>query len=208
MEVMQAIHTRRSVRKYLERPVAREIILEILEAANLAPTATNRQPWEFIVADRSAIKRLEATFGEAFRARVAGVGEAQMRTAIRELSLPEDEPDRLKGLGTFYRTLGGAPVLIGVLIPAAEKDPWVWKNNICDAAAAIENLLLAAWDKGLGTCWMSGPLKGSYDAIASFLGVPEGKELLAIIPLGYPGHQPVRPPKKDVTAKTRWLGEE
>ena len=49
--------------------------------------------------------------------------------------------DTLKGLGTFYRTLGGAPVLIGVLIPRAT-DSWVAKNNVCDAAAAIENLLL------------------------------------------------------------------
>jgi nitroreductase len=129
-----------------------------------------------------------------------------MRSAIQDLSLPEaDARDRLKGLGTFYRTLGGAPVLVGVLIPK-EQDPWVAKNNICDAAAAIENLLLAAWDKGLGTCWMSGPLKGRYDAIASFLGVAPDRELLAIIPLGYPAHEPVRPPKKDVDAKTCWLG--
>jgi nitroreductase len=206
MDVNQAIQTRRSVRKYLDRPVTREMILEILEAANLAPTATNRQPWEFIVANRAFIDRLEGTLAEAFRERVAGVGETQMRSAIRGLSLPEDPSgDQLKGLGTFYRTLGGAPVLIGVLIPKAT-DPWVAKNNVCDAAAAIENLLLAAWDQGLGTCWMAGPLKGRYDAIASFLGVPADRELLAIIPLGYPAHQPARPPKKDVATKTRWLG--
>ncbi len=97
--------------------------------------------------------------------------------------------------------------MIGVLIPRAT-DPWVAKNNVCDAAAAIENLLLAAWDRGLGTCWMSGPLKGRYDAIAAFLGVPEDRELLAIIPLGYPAHQPARPPKRDVATKVKWLGYE
>lgn len=206
MDLMQAIQTRRSVRKYLDRPVEREVVREILDAANLAPTATNRQPWEFIVAHRSYFDRMEGTLAEAFHERVAGAGEEKMRSAIQELSLPEDDArDRLKRLGTFYRTLGGAPVLVGVLIPK-EQDSWVAKNNICDASAAIENLLLAAWGMGLGTCWMTGPLKGRYDAIASFLGVPPDRELLAIIPLGYPSHKPARPPKKDVAAKTRWLG--
>jgi nitroreductase len=206
MDVDQAIQTRRSVRKYLDRPVPRELVLEVLEAANLAPSATNRQPWEFVVAGRSHIDRLEAILAEAFRERVASVGETQMRAAIRELSMPEEAAgDTLKGLGTFYRTLGGAPVLIGVVVPRST-DPWVAKNNVCDASAAIENLLLAAWARGLGTCWMTGPLKGRYDAIAAFLGVPKDRELLAIIPIGYPAHRPARPPKKDLAAKIRWMG--
>ncbi len=90
MDVNQAIQTRRSVRKYLNRPVSKAVVLEILEAANLAPSATNRQPWEFVVANRLHIDRLEGVLAEAFRERVAGVGEAQMRAAIRELSLPDD----------------------------------------------------------------------------------------------------------------------
>ena len=184
----------------------KELVLELLEAANLAPSATNRQPWEFVVVHRSYLDRLEATLKDAFHERVGGVGEEAMRRAIKDLSLPEEESgDRLNALGTFYRTLGGAPVAIGVCLPR-EKDPWVSKNNISDSAAAIENLLLAAWDKGLGTCWMTGPLKGRGDMIAAFLGVPPDRELVAIVTLGYPDHQPPMPPKKDVALKTRWLG--
>jgi nitroreductase len=82
----------------------------------------------------------------------------------------------------------------------------VWKNNLSDAAAAIENLLLAAWDKGLGTCWMTGPLKGRAEMIAAFLAVPQDRELVAIVTLGYPDHQPAMPPKKDIAQKTRWIG--
>ena len=92
MDVNQAIQTRRSVRKYLNRPVSKAVVLEILEAANLAPSATNRQPWEFVVANRLHIERLEGVLAEAFRERVAGVGEAQMRAAIRELSCPTTRP--------------------------------------------------------------------------------------------------------------------
>ncbi|HSO63132.1 MAG TPA: nitroreductase family protein [Desulfobacterales bacterium] len=206
MEVKTAIHTRRSVRKYKSTPVPKELVLELLEAANLAPSATNRQPWEFVVVHRSYLDRLEEVLKEAFSERVASVSEDVMRRAIKDLSLPEDDSgDRLKGLGTFYRTLGGAPIAIGVCLPR-EKDPWVWKNNISDAAAAIENLLLAAWDKGLGTCWMTGPLKGRADVIAASLAVPQDRELVAIVTLGYPDHQPAMPPKKDIAQKTRWLG--
>jgi len=206
MDVKTAIRTRRSVRKYKSTPVPKELVLELLEAANLAPTATNRQPWEFVVVHRSYLDRLEQTLREAFRERVASVGEEAMRRAISDISVPEDESgDKLKGLGTFYRTLGGAPVAIGVCLPR-EKDPWAYKNNISDSAAAIENLLLAAWDRGLGTCWMTGPLKGKADMIASFLKVPEDRELVAIVSLGHPDHQPPMPPKKDVARKTRWIG--
>jgi nitroreductase len=206
MDIKTAIHTRRSVRKYKSTPVPKQLVLELLEAANMAPSATNRQPWEFVVVDRSFLDRLEETLKEAFQERVASVSEEAMRRAIKELSLPDEAGgDRLEALGAFYRTLGGAPVAIGVCLPK-EKDPWVWKNNISDSAAAIENLLLAAWGKGLGTCWMTGPLKGRADAIASFLGVPEDRELIAIVTLGYPDHQPPVPPKKDVARKTRWIG--
>jgi nitroreductase len=206
MDVKTAIHTRRSVRRYKSTPVARELILELLEAANLAPSATNRQPWEFVVVHRSHLDRLEDTLKDAFRERVAAVSEEAMRRAIKDLSLPEEESgDKLKALGAFYRTLGGAPVAVGVCLPR-EKDPWVWKNNISDAAAAIENLLLAAWGRGLGTCWMTGPLKGRADMIAAFLEVPQDRELVAIVTLGYPDHQPPMPPKKDVAQKTRWIG--
>jgi nitroreductase len=208
MDVKTAIRTRRSVRKYKSTPVPKEVILELLEAANLAPSATNRQPWDFVVVHRSYLDRLQDILKEAFRARVAGVSEEAMRLAIKELSLPlEEGGDRLKALGAFYRTLGGAPVVVGVCLPR-ENDPWVWKNNISDSAAAIENLLLAAWDKGLGTCWMTGPLKGPVDMIAAFLGVPPDRELVAMVPLGYPDHQPPMPPKKDVAQKTRWIGFE
>lgn len=206
MDVKTAIRTRRSVRKYQSTPVPKEIVLELLEASNLAPSATNRQPWEFVVINRSYLDRLEDILKEAFRERVAGVSEEAMRQAIKDLSLPEEESgDRLKALGSFYRTLGGAPVAIGVCLPR-ENDAWVWKNNISDSAAAIENLLLAAWDKGLGTCWMAGPLKARAGVIAAFLGVPPDRELVAIVTLGYPDHQPPMPPKKDVAKKTRWLG--
>jgi len=206
MEVKDTIKTRRSVRKYKSSSVPKETILELLEAANLAPSATNRQPWEFVVIHRSYLDRLDQILREAFTERVASVGEDTMRQTIKDLSIPVDESgDKLKGLRHFYRTLGGAPVAIVVCIPR-ETDPWVWKNSMSDAAAAIENLLLAAWDKGLGTCWLTGPLKTRSDMIASFLSIAEDREIVAIVSLGYPDHKPAMPPKQQIHQKVRWIG--
>ena len=118
MEVKEAIKTRRSVRKYKAKSVSKETILELLGAANLAPSATNRQPWEFVVVHRSYLDRLDQILREAFTERVASVSEGTMRQAIKELSIPVDESgDKLKGLGYFYRTLGNAPVAIISLAP-------------------------------------------------------------------------------------------
>jgi nitroreductase len=206
MELENAIKTRRSVRKYKSKSVPKESILEVLDAANLAPSATNRQPWEFVVVHRSYLDGLDQLLREAFAGRVAGISEDTLRQAIKDLPIPVDESgDKLKGLGHFYRTLGGAPVAIVVYVPK-ETDPWVWKNNISDASAATENLLLAAWDKGLGTCWLTGPLKTRADMIASFLGIAEDREIVAIVAIGYPDHKPTMPPKQNVNQKVRWIG--
>lgn len=206
MEVKEAIKSRRSVRRYKEKPVSKEKILELLGAAALAPSATNRQPLEFVVASRAYLKKLDPTLKEAFAERVAGVGEDVMRKAIDPLPIPVDESgDKFKGLENFYRTLGGAPVAIAVCIPR-EEDPWAYKNNISDASAAIENLMLAAVDEGLATCWLTGPLKMRADAIAKLLDVPDDHEIAAIVSLGYPDQNPKMPPKKDIREKVRWLG--
>ena len=66
--------------------------------------------------------------------------------------------------------------------------------------------MLAAWDKGLGTCWLTGPLKTRVDTIASFLGIAEDREIVALVSLGYPDHKPAMPPKQDVNQKIRLIG--
>jgi len=124
-----------------------------------------------------------------------------MQERIRDLSIPTNQSnDKVEGLNEFYRTLGGAQVAIVVYVNK-ESDPWQMKNNICDASAAIENLILAAWSEGIGSCWMTGPLKKKDSEIKMFLGISEDKEIVGIIPIGIPVYTPKRPPKTDVNTK-------
>jgi len=206
MELCEAIATRRSIRKYKNTQIKKEVIMEILEAGNLAPSATNRQPWEFVVFNRRCIDSLENILKESFHERVIDADEHKMRVAIKDMTIPEDgSGDQLRSLGWFYRTLGGAPIAIGVCLPRVN-DEWIWKNFLLDSAAVIENILLAAWEKGIGTCWLTGPLKTKAKEIALILNIPVHLELISIISLGYPDHKPIRPPKKKVIDKTRWIG--
>lgn len=206
MELYEAIRTRRSIRKFSSEAIPKEKILKILEAANLAPTASNRQPWHFIVIRRSSLDRMFEIMDRSFRERVEEVGREALADKIKDLSIPVDPSnDKVKGLNEFYRTLGGAPLAVVVYVEKVG-DQWLWKNNLYDAAAAIENLLLAAWGEGLGSCWMTGPLQKKGPAIKAFFGLSDDKEIAGIVPLGVPAHHPKMPPKEDVRNKTAWFG--
>jgi nitroreductase len=205
MELYEVIKARRSIRKFKDEEVLGETIMRILEAANLAPTAANRQPWSFLVVRRSSLDRMSGTLDQAFKERVGELGREVLEKALQALPVPvEASEGKVEGLNRFYKTLGGAPVAIVVHVPR-ETDPWMWKNNVIDASAAIENLILAAWNEGLGSCWMTGPLKKKEKEIKALLNIPEDQDIIGIIPLGIPVHIPDCPPKKDLGSKVRWF---
>lgn len=205
MDVQKAIETRRSIRKFKKTPIKDDIIFKILEAANLAPTAGNNQPWEFMILDRSILEKISKITNQSFEDRLQQINRSDFNEKLKNLPIPKTrKEDKVEALNRFYKTLGGAPLAILVYVEK-EKDPWQWKNNICDASAAIENLLLAAWNEGLGSCWMTGPLKTKDKQIKSYLGIPQSKEIVGIIPIGIPAHNPRMPPKVNVRSKIIWF---
>ena len=135
MELMDAIRNRRAVREYTSEPVAPDTIRALIEAATLAPSAVNAQPWLFtVIRDGKVLDRISAA---AKAHMLTLIGEGSGLHGMREhLTNPE--------FHIFYH----APVLI--LISASGSDGWA----VEDATLAAENLMLAACDKGLGTCWI------------------------------------------------------
>ena len=69
----------------------------------------------------------------------------------------------------------------------------------------LASLLLAACGEGLGSCWMTGPLKKKETEIREFLEIPADQEIVAIVPIGIPSYIPESPPKVDVIRKIKWL---
>ncbi len=206
MDTMETIMTRRSIRKFKDTPLSEEKIWKYLEAANMAPTASNRQPWNFIVIQREKLENLQELLEASFKERLEDMGEEDYQNykeRLEKMPIP-GEADQIKNMQSFFRTLGNAPVAILVYVdePDSEQQGFL---DVQDAAAAIENLILAAWADGVGSCWMCGPLVKKGDALKKIFNITD-KRLIALIPLGYPETFPVKtPPKDDVKDKTRGL---
>lgn len=185
METREAILTRRSVRNYEERPVPAELLEEILEAGMYAPSAVNYQPWYFVVVQsREAMEKLVALMGRV---------SAGIEPGLRE-RFP-DHPEVVSETTGFVRKLGNAPVCI--LAFALRPDyPKTAESIAQSVAAAIENMLLLAMDRGLGSCWLTAPVEAGMAAELRDAFAPGKGELLAVVTLGYAAQTPKAPPRK------------
>lgn len=191
MEFFDLIKTRRSVRRYKTQPVNKEDILKILDAANWAPSAMNRQPWEFLVISGELLKPLGKSY----------------KRVVKEFTSQLNEDSEIISSAEFVKFashFGGAPVVIVVLTEANE-DTNEQKAFLESASAAMENLVLAARDLGLGTCWMTGPMRDE-SSLRSILNISPDEEIVAVTPLGYPDEIPNPTPRTEVKHKIKWIG--
>jgi nitroreductase len=185
MDLYEAIKGRRSVREYQDRPVEAEKLERILDAALWAPSAHNEQAWRFTV--------LRGEGKEAiYKAMVEAAEEVERR----------GEP--LPGFRATARLIGKAPVLVAVFharsapVPLQEtysrEELFRLSAEIQSAAAAVENLLLAAHAEGLGAVWI-GYTNRIADRLKEILG--EDGFPVATVALGYPARMPSPPERKD-----------
>ena len=152
MDLLEAIRKRRSVREYTGEPVDDTVLRELIEAAVLAPSAINQQPWTFVVikdADRLA---------QISRKAKSHLLKASLSAPAHPFREMLNDPD----FDIFYH----APAL--VVIAAADPTDWA----VEDCALAAENLMLAAYAMDLGTCWIG--------FAQNWLATPEGKAELGI----------------------------
>ena len=169
MSFLELGRKRYSVRAYKRNHVDNDKLQQVLEAARLAPTASNRQPFSFIV----------------------------IHTEGREAELR-----RIYDRPWFVQT----PVVVCACgIPG---QAWVHRDgkNYCDVdvAIAMDHLILAATDLGLGTCWIA-----AFDPAAAreILCLPDEVEPIAFTPLGYPADSPTskrRKPLDEIVRYERW----
>jgi len=178
MDVLEAIHHRRAVRDYLDAPLERKLIEAVVGDAVWAPSGMNRQPWRFFVIEgRDTLARCSA---EAKALMLAEVERRPEIAAVRGM-LERQEFD------IFYN----APALI--IICASEADEMATK----DCCLAAQTLMLAAWARGLGTCWIGfAEAWLNSPAVKAELGVPEEFRPVAPILIGRPKVTGDPPPRK------------
>lgn len=178
MDVIEAIYQRRSARIYRDEPVEQSMIRELLDAAVQAPSAMNAQPWAFaIVQDRTLLRSLS---DRAKRHLLdAHGGDPRMDRYRTELSDPAFE--------IFY----GAPALIVICAGPHGFFPAE------DCSLAGQNLMLAAFAKGIATCCIgwARPLLNLLE-IKNELGIPTDLTPVLPIIIGHPGESPSPPPRR------------
>lgn len=216
MDVFEAIKERRSIRAYEDKLVESETVREILEAAVHAPSALNLQPWEFIVVMNEERKRLSRRLLKAYKERQIGCGPSAetrlhekfavrmnatfgaMKNEIESASV-DYEAFINEGSLDFY----GAPVAIIICM-----DRSLSKYHILSIGAALGYLILAAHARGLGTCPI-GLINAYADEVKDALNIPEEKEVILGVALGYPNwNSPLnafRTPRDNVDEVIRWI---
>jgi len=204
---MKAIQDRRSIREFTPEPVSDQELDMILEAARLAPSGENAQPWRFIIVKNEALR---STMGA-----IAGGGSGRRFTAEFVTKKMQERfanlQDEAKKKAAFEKLTSGqvsafmaeAPVNIVV---CGKKDVW---DMPYDTSAAIENILLMVTGLGLGACWVIAPCIDIRDEerMKALLEIPEGYKAVSVISVGHQTrvHRPrPRLPINEIVYNEKW----
>jgi nitroreductase len=186
MDLNVAITGRRAVREYTTQSVDEKVIRSLIDAAIQAPSAVNQQPWTFtVLRDQTMLDRISR--------------EAKLHMLATMLPNPQSDHLRPHLVDPDFHIFYHAPVLL--LISANAQGPWI----VEDCALAAENLMLAAYAAGLGSCWIG--------FAQSFVNTSDGKDVLGLPPawvpvapiiVGYPKAAPPPVPRNE--PQIRWVG--
>ena len=174
MPFLDLVRKRQSERKYLDEPVPREMVERCLEAARLAPSACNSQPWTFMVVEGKVKDRLAAiAFSGIYSMNAFAARAPALIVVITEHS-------------TYAARLGGR--LRGV------------QYSLIDMGISCEHLVLQAAEEGLGTCWLGW---FNEKGVKKVLGLSRSTRIDVMISIGYPESSDLREKKRKSIDETR-----
>jgi nitroreductase len=161
MEYGELIRRRESVRSFdPSRPVERNVLLRILEAGRMAPSAANRQPWRFLlVTSPEALSRVRQCYAKP-----------------------------------WFRDAPHVLVVVGKAAEAWTRQEDGFNSLETDLAIAMDHMILAAENEGVGTCWIAAYDPGS---LRKALGLTQAEDVFCMTPLGYPRPDFIRKNEKE-----------
>jgi nitroreductase len=174
MEFSELVRIRQSDRKYSDKPVEKEMILKCVEAARLAPSADNSQPWKFVIVDDSQLKgQIAACAALMGLNRFAPQAPVIVAVVLEKMNLPT--------------------TLASVLVDK--------EFSLIDIGIAVNQFCLQAADSGLGTCiigWFD------EKKVKKLLHVDRGKRVPLLITLGYSKSSTRKKTRKPVGEICSW----
>lgn len=203
-EFKNIILERRSIRKFKDEPVSKEVLEELIDCARWAPSDTNSQPWRFIAtSNKEIIKKIE-------QVTLKGMDEVK---AIAEAIGKSEIGRKVDVFGRYALVFRNAPTVILCLAESYQSkftqeifDPidfnkTQWREEgLKSASLACQNILLAAHAMGYGTCPMSAPMILAEDELKRELGIEDKYTVALLIAIGRPeGTAPAAPARKSVS---------
>ncbi len=197
LTVLEAIKSRRSIRKFAPDDVPDEMVEQMLEAARLAPSGSNRQPWRFLVVRDQELRKelrricMDQRFIEEAPVVVICFGDLERYSLDARKQRRQEFTDSgvLETLSGRFADPEFRASMDSLPTPPREQ---LLAPLVSNTYIAIEHLVLTAAALGLGTCWVGG-FDGA--ALNSLFGLADNLIPVAVIPVGYPAGEipPQRP---------------
>jgi len=171
------VYQRRSIRSYLEKPVEKEKIIQCIEAARVAPSAENVEPWRFVILNDEEVKK---NFCKQAFSGIYSFSKWAAKAPIIIVVLAK----------------------LDILANRIGKQIQGTNYYLIDIGIAGEHLVLQARELGLGTCWI-----GWFNAkkAKKFLKIPGNYKVVCLISMGYPGNEPLKDKKRRTLEEIMWF---
>lgn len=185
MELITAIKRRRSIRKFKNKEISKEIIEDLIDCARLAPSAKNRQPWKFVIVT------------DIIKNQIADI-MLEKENSLK-VSLERQIYNVNSSVKSTAKIMKEAPILI--LVFKEYEDNWIIGDSL-SIGGAIEHICLRATDLGLGSLWIR-DIVYTKKEIAKLVGF-ENMELISAISIGYPDENPKPRHRKKLNEILEW----
>lgn len=200
VSMVSAIFDRRSIRKFSDQPISKEDMIDIIQSGMKAPSSKNRQPWNYIVIEGKAKD-------EMIKAFCLGVAREEQENDENVL-LPQCK-QHIAGAKNTIAIMMEAPVIMfvvntlgkNIMEPMTPEEHVYEICNIQSIGASIQNMLLAATEKGIGSLWIC-DIYFAYAELCQWLHC-DG-QMVAAIAFGYPKESPKERPRKQIEDIVMW----
>ena len=195
--MISAIYDRRSIRKFTDRPISQEDITDTIQSGIKAPSSKNRQPWKYIVVQGNAKEEMLKVFRQ-------GIEREEKDNALLPLS-----KQHIAAAKYTVDIMAEAPIIVFVvnslgksILTELTPEEHVYEIcNIQSISASIQNMLLAATEKGIGSLWIC-DIYFAYSELCKWL--DSDGQLIAAIAFGYPNEFPKERPRKKLEDIVEW----